>query len=84
MGTCGYGYYSPPEGWKERFEGKLAAYAEDFGFVELNKTFYGLPQTSTAERWRREAGMDFGFSLKAWQAVTHTIDSRPGGTTTTR
>lgn len=70
-GTCGYGYYSPEDAWKEKFESKLAAFAAEFELVELNKTFYQLPQVSTAERWRAEAGGDFRFTMKAWQAITH-------------
>lgn len=75
IGTCGYGYYSAPDGWKEKYESKLAAFADEYDLVELNKTFYSLPQTSTAVRWRNEAGEEFSFSLKAWQAITHPIDS---------
>lgn len=70
-GTCGYGYYDPGNGWQEQFESKLAAFAADFPLVELNKTFYQLPQVQTTSRWREEAGEDFRFTLKAWQAITH-------------
>ncbi|MBP1988335.1 DUF72 domain-containing protein [Halolamina salifodinae] len=73
IGTCGYRWYDPESGWKERYESKLAAYADDpaFDLVELNTTFYSLPQQSTAERWREEAGEGFEFSAKGWQALTH-------------
>lgn len=57
IGTCGYSWYDPGEGWRDEFESKLQAYAADpaFDLVELNTTFYSLPQQSTAERWREEA-----------------------------
>lgn len=71
IGTCGYGYYDPGEDWQDRYESKLQAVSEAFPAVELNRTFYSLPQVSTAERWRREAVADFEFVVKAWQAVTH-------------
>lgn len=71
VGTCGYRYYDPGEGWQDEHESKLAAYADAFDAGELNRTFYDLPQVSTAERWRREAGRDFQFAMKAWQGLTH-------------
>ncbi|MFB6310798.1 MAG: DUF72 domain-containing protein [Salinirussus sp.] len=78
VGTCGYTYYDAPDGWQDTYESKLAAYADAHGCVELNRTFYSLPQVSTAERWRREADSvdeSFTFLLKGWQALTHPISS---------
>lgn len=73
IGTCGYQWYDPPDGWKEEYESKLHAYSADpaFDLVELNRTFYSLPQVSTAERWRSEVVEDFEFAVKGWQALTH-------------
>ena len=42
-----------------------------FSLVEVQRTFYKLPMIKTAERWRAEAPRDFGFAVKAWQAITH-------------
>ncbi|MCD2205019.1 DUF72 domain-containing protein [Halobacterium sp. KA-6] len=75
VGTCGYSRYDATEGWKDDYESKLAAFADAYESVELQSTFYELPQVSTAERWRREAGEEFTFALKAWQAVTHPSSS---------
>lgn len=75
VGTCGYSRYDAPEGWKDDYESKLAAFADEYALVELQSTFYELPQVSTAGRWRREAGEDFAFALKAWQGVTHPSSS---------
>ncbi|MBS3815985.1 MAG: DUF72 domain-containing protein [Candidatus Thermoplasmatota archaeon] len=75
IGTCGYGYYEPNEGWKERYESKLQAYADEFETGEINKTFYKLPMVKTAERWRENARDDFEFTLKTWQALTHPTTS---------
>lgn len=71
VGTCGYSWYDPGDDWDERYESKLAAYADAFDVLELNQTFYSLPQVSTAKRWRREAVDPFSFVVKAWQALTH-------------
>lgn len=71
VGTCGYRWYDPGEGWKDEYERKLAAFADAYPAVELNSAFYDLPQVSTTERWRREAGDGFVFTMKAWQALTH-------------
>lgn len=75
IGTCGYGFYDPGEGWKDEYESKLAAYSDAFAVGEINRTFYSLPQVSTTERWRREAVESFEFTLKAWQALTYPTSS---------
>lgn len=46
-------------------------YYQAFSVVEVQQTFYQLPLTSTAERWREEAPSDFEFTMKAWQLITH-------------
>lgn len=78
VGTCGYGYYDPPAGWQDDYGSKIAAFADAFDLLELNRTFYDLPMERTAERWRREVDLvndDFEFSVKAWQALTHPTSS---------
>ncbi len=46
-------------------------YFAEFDAVEVQQTFYDLPQVSTVQRWREEAGHEFHFTMKAWQAITH-------------
>ncbi|KSW12344.1 hypothetical protein CF15_06280 [Pyrodictium occultum] len=46
-------------------------YYELFSTVELQQTFYDLPERSLAEKWRREAPSSFIFNMKAWQVITH-------------
>lgn len=75
VGTCGYGFYNPREGWKEEYESKLQAYSDVFETGEINRTFYKLPMVKTARRWRREAFDTFEFTMKAWQALTHPTNS---------
>jgi uncharacterized protein YecE (DUF72 family) len=47
-----------------------------FRSLEVQQTFYWPPMVKTAERWRRTAPSDFEFTLKAFQAITHTYNSR--------
>ena len=46
-------------------------YFAHFNLVEIQQTFYKLPQVTTVRRWRAEAPADFIFTLKAWQLITH-------------
>jgi uncharacterized protein YecE (DUF72 family) len=79
VGTCGYGYYKPEGNWKQKYKSKLQAYSDAFGVVEINRTFYGLPMVKTTQRWRDEALEGFEFTLKAWQAITHSTSSMTWG-----
>src|SRR3954464_4273437 len=47
-----------------------------FSLLEVQQTFYWPPQLRTAERWRRTAPADFEFTVKAFQAITHTYNNR--------
>ena len=74
VGTSGYSYKE----WKGSFyPEKLAAkdmlpyYAERLKAVELNNTFYRLPQRSMVESWRDQVPENFRFSVKASQRITH-------------
>jgi len=61
VGTCGWGF----------FKGGLKAFMQKFSLTETQSTFYRLPMTKTAERWRAEAPRNFEFTVKAWQAISH-------------
>jgi uncharacterized protein YecE (DUF72 family) len=39
--------------------------------VEVQQTFYQLPQIATGTRWKEEAPPDFEFTMKTWQLITH-------------
>ena len=74
VGTSGYNY---PE-WKGAFypeglaTGKmLPYYAERFSTVEINYTFYRLPNAKTVAGWTAATPDDFTFALKASQKITH-------------
>lgn len=75
IGTSGWNYkhwangvfYPPdikPAGW-------LAYYCQVFPTVEVNNTFYRLPERSVFEKWREFTPPDFRFSLKVSRFFTH-------------
>ena len=74
VGTSGYSYKE----WKGSFyPEKLAAkemlsyYSARLPAVELNNTFYRLPQKSMVESWKEQVPDSFRFSVKASQRITH-------------
>ena len=74
VGTSGYAY---PE-WKGTFYPEdlpasrfLAHYAERFDTVEINNTYYRLPNAKTVEGWAKGVPPGFSYSLKASQKITH-------------
>lgn len=46
-------------------------YFQLFKLIEIQNTFYQLPQLGTAEKWRGSAPAGFEFTMKAWQLITH-------------
>ncbi|HTL47843.1 MAG TPA: DUF72 domain-containing protein [Verrucomicrobiae bacterium] len=52
-------------------ESYLGFYARHFRTVELNNSFYGLPQRQTLKMWREIAPEDFLFAVKASRYITH-------------
>lgn len=46
-------------------------YFKLFRLIEIQTTFYQLPQLKTAEKWRASAPAGFEFTMKAWQLITH-------------
>jgi uncharacterized protein YecE (DUF72 family) len=74
VGTSGFSY---PD-WKGAFypEGLpshrwLGFYAERFGAVEINQTFYRPASSATLARWCDAVPDDFAFVLKANRTITH-------------
>jgi uncharacterized protein YecE (DUF72 family) len=74
IGTSGWCY---PH-WRGRFyprglsaAGELAFYARHFGSVEINNTFYRLPERRTLAAWRDSVPRDFLFAVKASRYLTH-------------
>jgi uncharacterized protein YecE (DUF72 family) len=50
-------------------------YFELFKVIEIQQTFYQLPEIRTAEKWRLAAPSGFEFTMKAWQLITHVPSS---------
>jgi len=74
VGTSGYSYKE----WKGIFypddlpaKEMLAYYATKLPAVEINNTFYRLPQASMIENWKSQVPPEFRFSIKATQRITH-------------
>jgi uncharacterized protein YecE (DUF72 family) len=73
VGCSGWNYAA----WKDVFyEGKparlwLQLYAGHFDTVEVNNTFYRLPQKSSVARWVEQTPPGFLFAVKASRYLTH-------------
>jgi len=74
VGTSGYNY---PE-WRGSFYPEkfptakmLPFYAERFSTVEINYTFYRMPNAKTIAGWNAETPAGFVFALKASRRITH-------------
>jgi uncharacterized protein YecE (DUF72 family) len=74
IGTSGWNY----DHWKEVFypvdlpsDRWLRFYGDRFRSVEINNTFYNLPEKKTFENWRRETPDGFIFAVKASRYITH-------------
>jgi len=49
----------------------LSYYAQNFPTVEINNTFYQLPQEETIKNWLDQTPADFVFAIKASRFITH-------------
>jgi uncharacterized protein YecE (DUF72 family) len=74
IGTSGWQYRH----WVQRFypartsgASMLRHYFTLFDTVELNNTFYRIPQVSSLRSWRESTGDNFCFALKASRFITH-------------
>ena len=74
VGTSGYSYKE----WKGSFypeklpaKEMLPYYASKLSAVELNNTFYRMPQPSMVDGWKAQVPDHFRFSVKASQRITH-------------
>lgn len=74
IGTSGWSY----DHWEGPFypQGlpqtkRLIFYTQHFSTIELNASFYRLPQKSTFAKWRASTPKDFTFAIKASRFLTH-------------
>jgi uncharacterized protein YecE (DUF72 family) len=74
IGTSGYQYphwrgvFYPPELPKSQW---FVFYAREFDTVEINNTFYRLPEFHTFDAWRVQAPQGFLYALKFSRFATH-------------
>lgn len=74
IGTSGWNY----QHWRGRFYPEhlrssdwFAHYAKVFHTVEINNTFYHLPEGSVFDAWRRQSPPSFLYAVKANRFITH-------------
>ena len=75
VGTSGFSY----DEWRPAFypddlkkDAMLSFYAERLPAVELNNTFYRLPNAKMTAKWRSQVPASFRFAVKASQRLTWT------------
>lgn len=74
FGTSGYSYkewrpgFYPADLPEKEF---LHYYSTRFNSVEIDSTFYRMPNAKTIDGWKAQTGEDFEFALKASQQITH-------------
>ncbi|WP_166254710.1 DUF72 domain-containing protein [Marinobacter salicampi] len=74
VGTSGWNFKSwEGDFYPDRMPGKelLPEYARHFRSVEVNNSFYNLPEPETAEAWAKDVPNDFRFACKASRYITH-------------
>ena len=81
IGTSGFSYddwvgpYYPVDLAKKDW---LAFYAKEFKALEINFTYYRMPNARTLAGMARKVPSDFLFTVKATQEMTHTRDADAG------
>jgi len=74
IGTSGWHYdhwigpFFPPETDEENM---LPFYCKRFQSVEINNSFYQLPENGTLNKWKKTVPDDFQFAIKASRYITH-------------
>jgi uncharacterized protein YecE (DUF72 family) len=79
VGTSGWSYPSGRGTWngifyparRPRGFDELAYYAEHFDTVEVNSSFYRMPEAPQTARWIERTPATFVFSVKLFQKFTH-------------
>ena len=79
IGTSGWNYPTGKGTWngvfyparRRRGFDELAYYAEHFDTVEVNSTFYRMPEAAYAKSWHRRTPSGFLFAVKLYQKFTH-------------
>ena len=74
VGTCSWADKGLIERWYPRdrtsAEARLHYYAENFDTVEVNSSYYAIPEPETAQRWVDRTPPGFVFHVKAFGIMT--------------
>ncbi len=79
VGTSGWNYPTGKGTWngvfyparRPRGFDELRYYAEHFDTVEVNSTFYRMPEAGHVAKWVARTPADFLFAIKLFQKLTH-------------
>jgi uncharacterized protein YecE (DUF72 family) len=63
-------YY--PEEFKDK--SRLCYYASMMNTIEINSSFYKIPQASTMKKWSADVPEEFRFTFKLFKEITHNKD----------
>lgn len=61
----------PPE---YQDKSRLTYYSSLLNSLEVNSSFYKVPQAATVKKWAESVPEDFVFTYKLWQEITHIKD----------
>jgi uncharacterized protein YecE (DUF72 family) len=50
---------------------RLTYYSSIFNSIEINSSFYKIPQAVTVAKWAASVPEDFKFTFKLWKEITH-------------
>jgi uncharacterized protein YecE (DUF72 family) len=81
VGTSGYSFGDwvgkfYPENIRKR--DMLSYYVEHFPVVEVNSSYYRLPNPAVLSQMERKTPPGFEFVIKAHKSMTHSLDAGPG------
>jgi len=71
LGTCGWSYAEWEDSLYKKKQSKLKKYTSIFPTVEIDSTFYRIPEAGTVLGWARYTPQGFLFSAKLPQTITH-------------
>lgn len=72
-GTSGLVIPMPKRDFPAEYAGlsRLGFYSHLFNSIEINSSFYKLPQAKTLGKWAAETKDNFRFTFKLWRELTH-------------
>ncbi len=73
-GLSGLQLHLPKYAYPPPFENasRLTYYSTFFNSIEINSSFYKIPQSATVNKWAASVPAHFKFTFKLWKEITHT------------